>query len=229
MSILEVGSGPGFITQRLLDEFPHATIVCVELDSEMATFARATLAPKYPAQRWHIVEASILNTDLEDDSVDFALARYVFQHLSAPDLAATEILRVLKPAGPLAVLDIDEGVGGFVVPSVPAFEIVSEKVRRTQARCGGDREIGRRLWRTLAEAGYDSLCLDALAFHSDELGLAAFAPQYDPRRYRAFVQEGSLTEEELEQYRQAYERFFSPLPDAFILQIALLASGRKPA
>src|ERR1700674_4654124 len=83
MAILEVGSGPGFITARLLDALPHCTITAVELDPRMCSIARTRLAD-HLGRRLRIEQMSILNTDLADERFDFAIARYVFQHLSAP-------------------------------------------------------------------------------------------------------------------------------------------------
>jgi ubiquinone/menaquinone biosynthesis C-methylase UbiE len=226
MSILEVGSGPGFITALLLAGLPNCTVTAVELDPRMCDVARAHLAGQ-PGDRFEIVQGSILMTDLADDSFDFALARFVFQHLSAPDLAMLEILRLLKPGGSIAIVDVDDAVGGLVVPRTTAFDVVGQKVRRVQAGQAGDREIGRKLWRQLAAAGFAELGLDAVVFHSDELGLEAFLPQYAPERYRPFVVPGGLTTDEWECYRSAYADFLVS-PEAFILQLILLASGRKP-
>src|SRR5207244_6229377 len=141
-------------------------------------------------QRLQIVQTSILYTDLPEETFDFALARFVLQHLSAPDLAAAEILRLLKPGARIAVLDIDDDLGGLLVPSLPAFTQLAHRVRRLQASSAGDREIGRKLWRVLAEVGYVQLGLEMVVFHSDELGLDPFLPQYDPERYRAFIVPG---------------------------------------
>lgn len=226
MSILEVGSGPGFITDLLLTCLPHCTVTAVELDPEMCEFAQRHLA-QHRADRFEVVQASILMTDLPDNTFDFALARFVFQHLSAPELALLEILRLLKPGASVAILDVDDAIGGLVTPRIPAFEVAGQKVRQVQAGRAGDREIGRKLWRELADSGYAEPGLEALVLHSDELGLAPFLPQYEPERYRPFVVAGGLTIDEWESYRTAYERFILS-PDAFILQLILLASGRKP-
>src|SRR6266851_3969633 len=59
MSILEVGSGPGFVTQRLLDALPHCTVTAVELDPHMCDVARTRLAG-YLGERLEIVQTSIL-------------------------------------------------------------------------------------------------------------------------------------------------------------------------
>lgn len=226
MSILEVGSGPGFVTEQLLEAFPNCAVTALELDPDMCAVSRSHLSRQAP-ERLEIVEGSILMTDFADESFDFALARFVFQHLSAPDLAMSEILRVLKPEGTLAIVDVDDAIGGLVTPQLPAFEVVARRVRQVQAASGGDREVGRALWRRLADAGFSHLALDALVFQSHELGLQAFLPQYDPERYRAFVVPGGLTTDEWDNYRAAYAEFIVS-PDAFILQLILLASGRKP-
>jgi ubiquinone/menaquinone biosynthesis C-methylase UbiE len=226
MSILEVGSGPGFITERLLEALPHCTVTSVELDPNMCDLGRSRLGG-YLGERLQIVQTSILYTDFPEDSFDFAIARFVLQHLAAPDLAISEILRVLKPGGRIAVLDIDDDLGGLVVPNLPAFTQLAHRVRRLQASSAGDREIGRKLWRLLAEAGFGELGLEMVLFHSDDLGLEAFLPQYDPERYRAFVVPGGLTRDEWERYREAYAQFVAA-PDALVLQMIMLAYGTKP-
>ena len=225
-SILEVGSGPGFITRRLLDALPHATVTCVELDADMVAHARMLLS-SYPEDRLRITEGSITFTNLPSDAFDFALARYVFQHLSAPDLAASEILRLLKRGGTLAVLDVDDDLGGLVSPSLPAFDVVAQRVREAQARAAGDRKIGRKLWRILSDAGYESLNLEAVLFHSDEIGLEPFLAQYEPGRYHPFVGPCGLTMDEWERYRQSYAQLLNTR-DAMIVQLLMLASGSKP-
>jgi len=114
-----------------------------------------------------------------------------------------------------------------VIPHLPAFEQLAGTLRQVQASSAGDREIGRKLWRLLVAAGYVDLTLDSVVFHSDELGMSAFLPQYDPERYRGLVAAGTLTLAEWESYRQAYALFLAA-PDALILQLILLASGTKP-
>jgi ubiquinone/menaquinone biosynthesis C-methylase UbiE len=225
MAILEVGSGPGFITEKLLVALPRCTVTAVELDPTMCAVARSRLAG-YLGERLEIVQTSILYTDLPEDSFDFAFARYVFQHLSAPDIAAAEMFRLLKPGGRVAVVDVDDDLGGLVAPNGAAFAQLARRVQQVQASSAGDRHIGRKLWRLLANAGYVHLGLDTVVFHSDDLGLEAFLPQYDPERYRPFVVAGGLSADEWEQYRRAYAQFLAA-PDALILQLIMLASGTK--
>ena len=226
-TVLEGGCGPGIITEHLLEALPQARLTALDLDPEMCELARARLAGRFDG-RLEIVQSSILFTQLPSNSFDFALARFVFQHLSAPDLALAEILRLLRPGGRLAILDVDDDLGGLVVPRLPAFEVLGRRVRERQAREAGDRQIGRKLWRLLASAGFVEVDLSAVVFHSDELGLEPFRAQFDPRRYRAFLGSGGLTPEEWHAYQAAVSQLFAA-PDAFILQLVLLATGTKPA
>lgn len=120
MELLEAGSGPGFVSKQLLKAFPGARLTAVELDPAMNI--RAARLLRGCLERTSIVQASILNTGLEDDAYDFAVARYLFQHLAAPDFAAVEIFRVLKPGGTIAIIDADDAVGGVVDPAFSGSE-----------------------------------------------------------------------------------------------------------
>ena len=193
MTVLEVGSGPGFITEALLRDLPNSHVTALELDPAMHDRARERLPQN---DRVHIVQSSILFTDLPNDVFDFAIARYVFQHLPAPDLAAAEIKRLLNRGGRLAILDIDDDLPGLVRPALPAFATLGQRVRDHQARLGGNRHVGRTLWRVLVEGGFDNVDLSGVIVHSDELGLEAFRPQFEPRRYRPFVGPGGLSADE---------------------------------
>jgi ubiquinone/menaquinone biosynthesis C-methylase UbiE len=226
MSVLELGSGPGFVTEQLLSLLPRGSITAVEIDPEMNERARERLSDGARERVTHL-QASILDTGLPGDSFDFAVARLVFQHLDDPAAAAAETLRLLKPGGRLAVIEVDASLWGIVEPSMPGLQRVYEKVARAQAARGGDRLIGRRLWRILKAAGYENLRLEAYVYHSDELGLEAFAAQLNPDRLWPQVKDGSISLSELAAVRMAYEKFLSST-DAYILMLGLMCVGEKP-
>ena len=87
--------------------------------------------------------------------------------------------------------------------------------------------IGRRLWRILAAAGFTDLSLQLFAYHSDELGLDAFAPLIDPSSLQPLVEAGVVGTLDYARAVHGYERFRAD-PDAFVLLVGLLVSGRKP-
>ncbi len=227
MSLLELGSGPGFITRRLLDLVPNSTITCLEIDPSLVKQAEQYLHDE-AGKRVTFVTASVMDTKLPADHFDFAYARLLFQHLPDPLGAARETLRLLKPGGKFVIYDIDDAMFGLVSPPVPEWPLVLERFGQAQAARGGDRNIGRRLWRILESAGFQNLDLEVIAFHSDDLGIEAFLPQMDPDRLLPLRKAGLLTEEELERVRSSYTRFLAAAK-SYVLMLSLMVSGEKPA
>jgi ubiquinone/menaquinone biosynthesis C-methylase UbiE len=88
---LEVGCGPGHITAMMAET--GATVTGVDLVSAMIETAR-TLHPDI-----EFVEANVEQLPLADDTFDVVLANFVIHHFARPDVAGTEIRRVLKPGG----------------------------------------------------------------------------------------------------------------------------------
>lgn len=174
MSVLDLGCGPGSLSEHLLALLPHSQIIA--LDNEPAMIERARqLFPQTDDDRLHFVQASVMDTGLAEKSVDFAFARFVFQHLSDPVGAAREALRILKPKGRFALIEVDE-IGFPVVfePALPLLEAMRQKSMQDQAARGGNRSIGRHLVRILRAAGFENLQFEAFVVHSDMVGLDGF-------------------------------------------------------
>ncbi|MHB8620431.1 MAG: methyltransferase domain-containing protein [Chloroflexota bacterium] len=216
------------MTELLLRGLPGSSVTAVELDQAMIDVAAGRLARMGGAVgRFAIARQSIMNTDLPDEAFDFALARYVFQHLAAPDMAVEEILRLLKPGGRLAIIDVDDRIGGMMDPPIDGLAAVVEGVRRAQAVRAGNRDLGRALWRMLEGNGFEELALDVVAAHSDELGLDVFLPQLHPDRFLPFVLPEGLTQADWQRYRDGYAAFVAS-PSPFVMVLILIVSGRKP-
>jgi len=226
MPLLELGSGPGFITEALLTLLPNSPITCLEIDSTLLKQAEQYLKTK-ANNRVHFVEGSVMDTRLTDNSFDFAYARLLFQHLPDPLGAAKEIWRVLKPGGKLVIYDIDDEIFGLIHPPVPEFSSVLEKFGQAQAAQGGNRHIGRSLWRILKAAGFSNLDLEVVASHSDNIGIEPFLPQMDPDRLLPLVKVGLVSELELEKIRASRDKFLAS-PEPYILTLSLMVCGEKP-
>ncbi len=222
MTVLDAGCGPGFLAETLLQLLPNSQIVAVDLDPDMTSLLRA----RVQSPRLMVVDAAAPCIDLPDECVDFAIARFLFQHLAGPGLAVSELHRLLRRDGRLAVVDVDDSLAAILDPAFPSFSVLGQKVAQLQSWRAGDRTVGRKLWRLLREASFEDLRLDTIAIHTDELGIEPFLPQLDPERYRPFIADGGLTQAEWEAYRDDLERFLaSPAP--YLLQLLFVVSGRK--
>jgi len=226
MSVLELGSGPGFFTEKLLGLLPNSSITAVEINPVLTKWAEQYLQGK-ASERLRIVEASIMDTRLPDNSFDFAVARFIFQHLPDPVGAAKEVLRVLKPGGKLVIIDTDKDLFWILEPPIPELQPIMKKVLQVQAAKGGNGLIGRMLWRIFQAVGFQNLDLETIVLHSDVLGIEVFLSQLDPARLMPMVQAGLLSEQEVESLRTSHTKFLTS-PDPFILMLWLMACGEKP-
>ena len=226
MSVLELGSGPGFVTEQLLALLPSSRITALEVALVMIEKARQYLGDGF-SDRLRFVEASITDTGLPDNSFDLATARMLFQHLSDPVDAAREVLRVLRPGGKLVITDIDDAVWGLTEPDIPEMDLIVEKFGQAQAARGGNRLIGRQLWRILEAAGFVDLDVDIVIAHNDALGLEPFMPQFDLRRLSFLVESGALSEQQVEQIHASREVFFAA-DRPYVMMLLWMACGQKP-
>ncbi len=227
MSVLELGSGPGFVTEQLANILPDSEITALEIDSMLLDEARNRLH-YIPSSRLHFVQESVYDTGLPDNSYDFAVARLLFLHLHHPLKAAQEIYRILKPGGKLVIIDIDDGMFGAIYPDIMLLPSVLRKLADYQASKGGNRYIGRSLPRLLARTGYIDLDIDTITQHSDLHGVEGFKRQFDINRFKGFYQKGIINIEEFEQLKQASENM-NDSPEAYAMMNFVMAYGKKPA
>ncbi|MFK7802073.1 MAG: methyltransferase domain-containing protein [Anaerolineae bacterium] len=227
MSVLELGSGPGFITHQLAALVPNSPITCVEIDRTLLDQAEQYLQGK-STQPITFMEGSVMETNLESEQFDFAYARFLFQHLPDPAGAAKETWRLLKPGGKLLISDIDDELFGLFEPPLPEFEPVLKAFGRMQATKGGNRHIGRKLSDLLTAAGFAAPELEVIGSHSANRDLDSFLRHLAPDRMRSLVKNGFLSNEDLEQFRVAITAWAAN-PDAYTIWLSLMVCAEKPA
>jgi malonyl-CoA O-methyltransferase len=103
--ILELGSGTGYVTEKLLRCNPASQLVAIDLAPAMVAatrkkFAPATLVDKLfrRAPTHHAICADAEAIPLTNESIDFAISSLTLQWCD-PQLVANEMSRVLRPEG----------------------------------------------------------------------------------------------------------------------------------
>ncbi|MGG7059741.1 class I SAM-dependent methyltransferase [Clostridium tertium] len=170
--ILEVGSGPGFYTKVLLDNFPNSEIIALDNDEALLNFAHNML--NNYGNRVTFMQDDIMKCTIPDEYFDIVIARFVFQHLSDPIIALKEIYRILKPGGKVIIIDVDSELWGLTYPKNELIKNLNSNLSKYQTSINGNREIGRVLLTLLKKLNFKNLNIEAVINHSDILGKENF-------------------------------------------------------
>jgi SAM-dependent methyltransferase len=103
-TILDLGCGPGHLTQELARAVgPKGVVIGVDPSAEMRKTAEARCADT-PSVR--IIEGTADAHPLKDSSVDKAVSVQVFEYLSDLDRPIAELHRTLRPGGLVVISDM---------------------------------------------------------------------------------------------------------------------------
>jgi SAM-dependent methyltransferase len=145
--LLDVGCGPGTITVDLAGRVAPGTVVGI--DAEAAVVARARRLGPGPA----FATGDAFALSFARASFDVVHAHQVLQHLTDPVAALTEMRRVLRPGGLLAVRDSDYAAFAWA-PADRRLDRWLELYHQVTARNGAEADAGRHLLGWVQEAGY---------------------------------------------------------------------------
>lgn len=178
--VLDLGCGSGVVTRELARYVHPASVKGLDLSQELIDRGeKAFLALNSDASELgrdsniSFQQGDAYSLPFSDKHFDLVYARLLFQHLSAPEKALAEILRVLKPGGRVCILDIDNDWSSMH-PQPEAAMALRRAVINQQRLQGGDPTVGRKLGHYLKASGFSSVKTDIRLVDSEQIGLKRF-------------------------------------------------------
>jgi len=173
-TFLDLGCGPGQTTLLLAHTFPQARIIGIDPDEGLLTRAVAQAEKTGVQSQCDFRTGRGEDLPLADNEVDFCYARFVFQHLTDPLEVLKEMKRVTRPGGKILIMDVDDE-GVVIHPEPAGWKDFQRRAGEGQRLLGGDREVGRRLYALMLEAGLQSVCNDVAPITSQHVPMDLLA------------------------------------------------------
>jgi SAM-dependent methyltransferase len=162
MRILDVGCGPGTITAGLAGYVPDGHVTGIDNSPDIVEQARRTVAEKRAADggetNLDFAVGDVYALDYPDDTFCVTHAHQVLQHVGDPVKALTEMRRVTKPGGLVAVRDADYG-GMLWHPRLPVLDEWRDLYENVARGNGGEPDAARRLHVWAREAGFTDITI----------------------------------------------------------------------
>jgi ubiquinone/menaquinone biosynthesis C-methylase UbiE len=93
--IVDVGVGPGLLSQAIYEKLPHATLIGIDPNKKMIELAKQHVN----IESFQALQGFSEHICLEDTSVDIVVSRFSLSYWSDPLKSFNEISRILKPNG----------------------------------------------------------------------------------------------------------------------------------
>ena len=169
MTVADIACGPGIVSgfiQR--DLTPNGQVIGVELNDSLLEVSESIhVGTSHPPlfRKGDVYELGCL----EDDSIDFAYSRFLFQHLNRSEKAIETISKKLRSGGRIAILDTDDALF-HCAPAIDGMDRFIALANDQQQNKGGDRLIGRKLAGMLWAAGFTDIKTNLVNISTDMIG-----------------------------------------------------------
>lgn len=156
-NLLEIGSGSGVQTIRLLEKYPDLNIICVEIDPAQIHAARKAIQSKGFTDRVRFVESDAQNLlRIDPDICDAAFVCFALEHMSHPRLALEHIDRLLAPGSRVVFREVFNA--SFYTSAACGFaQDYWTSMAQAQKYSGGDPDMGIKLGSVLKDLGFEVL------------------------------------------------------------------------
>jgi SAM-dependent methyltransferase len=215
-SCLEVGAGGGSITRWLSERVgPSGRVVAADIDTRHVT--------ALDLGNVEVRQLDITKDDVEVGVFDLAHCRYLLMHLSDPASVLEKMVKALRPGGWLLVEDVDNSSVGAVDDTHPLAASFTNGCRRrfefSTAAGISDCWIGAALPSLMQSVGLIEVGNEGVShiYRGGEPMSLMWIKTWGRLNDR-LVDEGVVTEEDINTLRQAYEdptfAFRGPITEA---------------
>ena len=152
MRLLDAGCGGGSITLGLADIVAPGEVEGLDANGEQIQ-AATKLASDRGLQNARFQQGSVYELPFPDSSFDAVFSNGLLEHLSEPERALLEFVRVLKSPGVVGVRSPDYR-GDLLVPADPGVLECMEQINQFRNHQGGNVQIGSDIMRLLRKSGF---------------------------------------------------------------------------
>lgn len=228
MKVLDAGCGTGAVTRKIAQLVSDGEAVGIDIDAEFLETAKK-LAEAENIKNIQFEKGNIDKLLYENDFFDVTYCRLVLMHVYDPVKTVSELARVTKSGGLVAVSDNDDGIV-ISYPHSPKFHHIWSKFGQRSRESGENRYIGRELYSILSQAGLNSVQIYPFPVYATQETpeiarmIVSVPMQIIANSKDDMVEEGWFSDEEYEEMVKEVERALSH-PGGFVLGMSFFATG----
>ncbi len=229
LAMLDLGCGPGEISSRLLNEFPKARLV--GMDIEKQHILAANERTEHQRARAEFQEGDAFATGLADDRFDFTVCRHLLQAVPQTHKVLEELCRVTRPGGRLHLLAEDYGMIYFHPTRLDCDDFWRKGPMTYAEQTGTDLRSGRKIFSMLHDLGVQETSVNYVKVDTLSVEREIFAAIWTAWRdgYAEVIAEHS--EYSLEEVLEYWAEMISCIrnPRGYALWSVPVVSGIVPA